>query len=222
MKTRIIILFALILLSVTYAEGQYRSNENKASVGVNLGAGLGFEKFTIFYDENGDDIYLSSGGGFSGGIDFGYDIAKVFNLSMQLFYQSSSPSKMMKNASGNFNRMGIAVTPAFVIPIGGGEMFRLMPGAGVGYYTLAVMKIDATEIGGDYMTFKYNSSVGFHASLMFQIKFSPHSAMQTGLKYYNIAYSYTEDGSTHVPYEQKLLEPNGSGLDVIIGYSYLF
>lgn len=222
MKTRIFLIAFIGVLAFQNINGQYRSKNYKASVGAFMGAGFGFESFPIFYDENGDEITLSTGGGLAGGLDIGYDILNSLNLSMQIFYQGSSPSKALKNASGSFNRMGITITPAFIIPIKGGNKYRLMPGAGAGFYTMGTMKVDATEIGGEEMTFKYESTIGFHVSLMFQINFSPRSTLGTGLKYYNIAYTYTEEGSTHISTDNKILEPNGSGLDIILGYYFRF
>jgi hypothetical protein len=192
------------------------------SFGLTLGGGVGFESVDLFTDENNDDVSLSTGGGFTIGGEFNHNLGKRMNLSFQAFFQGSTLSRPLKNASASFNRMGITLTPSVIIPIKGGEQFRLLFGAGGGIYPGTKMKIDASEVGGENATMNYNTPVGLHVSLMFNGMFSEKGELGLGLKYYNIAYEFVPDGSTHTPTIPKLQKPNGSGIDFIIAYYFKY
>lgn len=190
--------------------------------GLLMSGGIGFETYPWFIDENGDDVKLSTGGGFGIGVEFGHQFSKHFDLSFNGFFQGSSLSERLKNASGSFNRMGLTVTPAIVIPVKGGDLFRFRLGAGPGLYSFGTMKIDASELEGTKMVFKYKPAVGFHGLFMFESNFMENASMSMGIRYSNIRYEYTSAGSSHGVNDPELVNPDGSGIDFILGYNFLF
>lgn len=195
---------------------------NKSRMGLYMTGGVGFETIPMFIDENKEVVTLSTGGGFGGGLDYGYQINKFADLSLQCFYQGSTLSRPLKNASASFNRMGISFTPALVIPIKGGEYYRFRLGGGVSVYQFGTMKVDASNTGGDKYKYKYLTSPGLHASLVFSSNFSDRGSMSLGVRYYNVNYKYTSEGSTHITTEEKINSPDGSGFDFTVGYYYHF
>lgn len=194
----------------------------KSRAGLLLSAGFGFETFPWFIDEAGDEVTLSTGGGFGIGGEYGHQLGRNFDLSFNCFFQSSGLSERLKNADGSFYRMGLTVTPAIVIPIKGGDILRFRIGAGPGFYTLGTMKIDGSKIDGTRYTFKYKSAFGIHALILFESNFMERGAMNLGIRYSNIQYQFTSNGSSNDVTDPKLLKPDGSGIDFILGYSFLF
>lgn len=196
--------------------------ERKSRAGLWMGGGIGFERYPWFIDEDGDDVTLSTGGGFALGGEYGHQFTRYFDMSFNCFFQGSSLSKSLKNASGVFNRLGITVTPAVIIPVKGGKMLRFRLGAGAGYYSFGTMKIDASEIDGNTYKFKYEPAIGIHGQLIFESNFSERGSMNLGIRYNNLNYKYTTTGSSHNVIDPKLLEPKGSGIDFILGYNLHF
>jgi hypothetical protein len=201
---------------------QIEIKDRKSRAGIFLSGGAGFESYPWFTDEDGKDVKLSTGGGFGIGAEFGHQFGKNFDLSFNCFFQSSVLSERLKNASGSFNRLGLTVTPALVIPVKGGEQLRFRIGAGPGLYSIGTMKIDASEITGDILTLKYKSALGFQGSFLFESNFMERGSMTLAVRYSNIRYKYNPEGSSHLVTDPKLTEPNGSCIDFIIGYNYLF
>lgn len=194
----------------------------KSHLAFSMGGGVGFEKMDWFVDENNNDITLSTGGGFNIGAEYGYLVNRNLDISINCSFIGSSLSPTVSNASGTFNRMGLTITPSFVIPIKGGSIFRLKAGAGAGLYSFGTMKVDATELGGENYTYKYKSAPGFHGQLIFESNFAEKGAMGFGLRYENIRYEYTSEGSTHISSYPQISKPDGSGMIFFINYSFLF
>ena len=196
--------------------------DRNSRLGLFMSAGFGFESTPWFVDENGDDVKLSTGGGFGIGAEYGYQFGRNFDLSINCFFQGSTLSRSLKNASGSFNRLGITVTPAVVIPLKGNENLRFRIGAGPGLYSLGTMKIDASKVAGNRFTFKYNSAIGIHGLFLFETNFMERGAMNIGIRYSNIHYKFNPDGSSDVVTEPELVNPNGSGIDFFLGYYFVF
>lgn len=196
--------------------------DRKSRLGVFMSGGFGFESTPWFIDEDGNDVNLSTGGGFGIGAEYGHQFGRNFDLSFNCFFQGSTLSRTLKNASGSFNRLGITITPAIVIPVKGGENLRFRIGAGPGLYSFGTIKIDASEITGDRFTFKYNTAPGIHALFLFETNFMERGAMNMGIRYNNIHYKYNSAGSSVTVTEPKLLNPDGSGIDLFLGYYFVF
>jgi hypothetical protein len=194
----------------------------KSRIGLFMGGGGGFYSIPLFIDDKGNEVTLSAGGGFAFGAEYGYEVSKFFDVSANCYYQSSSLSEILKNASASFNRMGFTVTPALVIPIKTGEHVRFRLGAGLGLYSYGTMNIDASKISGIKYKYKYGTALGYHGSLIFESNVSDRSSFSLELKYYDIQYEYTSNGSSHSSPDPQINLPDGSGIDFLMGYSYHF
>ena len=203
-------------------EEQISLKVRKSRTGLILSGGFGFETYPWFIDEAGDEVTLSTGGGYGIGFEYGHQLGKSFDLSLNCFFQSTGLSERLKNASGSFNRIGFTLTPALVIPVKGGDILRFRIGAGPGFYSLGTMKIDGSEIDGNKYTFKYKSAAGIQTSILFESNFMERGSMNLGIRYYNIKYQFTPSGSSNIVTDPKLLKPDGSGIDFILGYNLLF
>jgi hypothetical protein len=194
----------------------------RSRLGLFMGGGGGFEKINMGYTDNQDVLTLSTGGGFAIGAEYGKEINRSFDLSVNWFYQGSTLSQNVKNGDASFNRMGLIVTPALIIPIKGGDYLRFKLGGGLGYYGFGSMAVNGSNAGGDNFILKYDPAFGVHASLIFESYFSDKGSFTMGLKYYNINYIYTSKGSTGVSSDPKVNKPDGSGIDFVFGYYYHF
>jgi hypothetical protein len=190
-------------------------------VGIFMLGGFGFEDYPFFTDENNDEVTLSTGGGFGIGAEFGHQFGRNFDLSLSAVFQSATLSRALSNASGSFNRIGLTVTPSLVIPLKN-DMLRFRIGAGPGIYALGTMKVDASEIDNNKYTFKYRTAAGFHAVFMFDAKFMERGSTNIGIRYNKVNYEFTSDGSSHFVNDPKLMNPDGSAIDFILGYNLLF
>lgn len=191
-------------------------------IGIVMNTGFGFERFPWFLTENNNEVYLSTGGGFGIGIEYGRQFGKYIDISGDCFFQGSSLTPRLNNASAYFNRVGTTLTPALVIPVKGGEMLRIRLGAGPGIYSMGKMKVDGSKIDGTVLNFRYDTAFGFHGILLFESNFMERGAMVIGLKYSNIRYRNNPDESSHIAPDPKISDPDGSGIDLIFGYSFLF
>ena len=194
----------------------------QSRIGLFMGGGGGFEEIPMYIDNNGNEVTLSAGGGFAFGAEYGYEASKFFDISANCFYQYSLLSEVLENANASFERMGLTVTPALIIPIKSGERFRFRIGAGLGMYNYGTMKIDNSKISGIKYTYKYVPAFGYHGSFVFETNFSERSSFMLGLKYYDVQYEYTSVGSSHIPLGQGIDLPDGSGVDFLMGYYFHF
>lgn len=199
-----------------------RLSRPKSRVGAIAGGGFGFETIALFIDEDNEEVTLSTGGGVAIGARYGYEISKYFDVSCDFFYQRSTLSSRLENADASFDRVVITLTPALIIPLINGDFYRVKVGAGVGYYSVGDMYIDATNVGGEEITLNYDASIGTHVSLMFENNATDRFSNVIGLRYYNVNYTYNSQGSTHEMTDREFNTPNGSGLDFIVGFFFHF
>jgi hypothetical protein len=201
---------------------QISLKERKSRVCLLLSGGIGFESYPWFLDENMNDVNLSTGGGFGIGAEYGHQFGNYFDLSFACTFQNSSLSEKLKNARAAYNRLVLTLTPALVIPVKGGELLRFRLGAGPGLYAMGKMKIDASEAGGEKYTFNYDSAVGIHALFLFEFNFMERGSMNLGVRYSNVTYNFNPSGSSYILTDPELVKSNGSGVDFILGYYFLF
>jgi hypothetical protein len=194
----------------------------KSRLGVTIGGGAGFENIIMGTNDLNEDLKLSTGGGFAIGAEYGKEISNSFDLSINMFFQTSQLSPPVRNANASFNRFAITATPALIIPIKSGDYFRFRLGAGPGFYGGSKMTISDSNSGGKNFDLKYKSTIGYHGSLVFDSNFSDRGSVSIGIKYYNINYKYTSKGSTGRSSDTKVNSPNGSGIDFLLGYYFLF
>lgn len=190
-------------------------------IGLQLSGGAGFDKFPWFLDQNGDEVNLSTGGGFGIGLEYGYRPGKNFDIEVGGMYLSGSLSEKLKNVSASFTRFVFTATPSFVIPLRN-DQYRIRLGAGPSIYTNPKMKVDAPELGYDQLEFRYKAAAGFHVQCLFETSFSERGAMSLGIRYTNASYRFIEQGSSMlVPYPD-VEKPSGAGIDFILGYCFHF
>jgi hypothetical protein len=194
----------------------------KSRLGIFLGGGFGFDEIPMGTTDNGDKLTLSTGGGFTIGVEYGHEFNKYFDLSFNWLYQGSTLSQKINNGDASFDRMGLIITPALIIPIKGGEFLRIKLGGGLGLYSLGKMAVNSSKAGGGDYVLNYDPAIGFHGSLIFESFFSDKVSFTYGLKYYNIHYKYSTQGSTGISNNSKITSPDGSGLDLFIGFYYHF
>jgi hypothetical protein len=213
-KSTIVILILTFSLSITFGQ--------RSSIGIIINGGFGFESIPFFLDQYGNQVSLSTGSGFSIGGEYGYDFSRSFNIAATPMFQISKISKQAKNADGKFTRMAFLITPSLTFPARKDPIIKVRLGAGPGLYSFCSMKIDASEAGGEDMTLKYKTTVGFHSSLLFLIRIQRNGSIAIGGKYYNISYKYKREGSTHYYTIDDVNNPDGSGLGIIFGIYQFF
>lgn len=191
-------------------------------LGLQLSGGIGFKKFPIFVDENGDDVNLSPGGGFGVGVEYSNLVSNNFDISITCLFQSSSLSRSLSNASASYNRFSFAVTPSLVIPGKRKDISRFKIGAGAGLYAAGTMKIDGSKVGDTKYTIKYKNAPGFNGTFAYESNFSRRGSINMGMRYIYIKYDFKEEGSTHVPSDPEYIYLNGSSIDFFVTYSFLF
>jgi len=198
------------------------TSSNKSRLTINMCTGAGFQSIPWFIDENGDNVNLSTGGGFGIGAEYGHIMGKNFDISISAFFQNSFLTPSLKNADANFSRLGVLATPSLVIPIKSHENMRFRLGGGPGLYLNGKMIVDGKKIDGTYLTIKYHPTIGYHAQFLFETNYSDRFSFNMGLKYYYVTYSYQ---SVNYPYTitgDKVAKPNGSGIDFVMGLSFHF
>lgn len=65
------------------------------------------------------------------------------------------------------------------------------------------------------MTLKYKPAIGYHAQILFRLKFQDEY-LTIGGRYYIISYNYTEKGSTHYFLDSRVNHPDGSGFALFV------
>jgi len=194
----------------------------KSRFGLLFGGGVGFENILMGYTTENDELNLSTGGGFAIGAEYGYEITRKFDLSATFLYHSSSLTPPVKNADASYSRLSLALTPALIVPVKGGDYLRFRIGAGAALYFNEMMKIEGAIAGGNEYLLKYNPTIGLHGSLVFEANIADNSSFMFGLKTYIINYIFTQEGSTGTSSDPKVLNPKGSGIDFLLGYHFRF
>lgn len=190
--------------------------------GLNINSGPGFESVPMVTTTTGDESKISFGGGFAIGLKYGYEFGKHFDLAFDLNYQRSELNPYLKNGEISFERGYASITPAYIVPIDGGDAMRLKFGAGLDYFFGSILTIETGEISGGFNDkWKYNNPLGFHLNVIFEMNFSDKWSANYGLKWYNTAYKFTS-GEYHYPTIDKLTNPDGSGIDLMFGFYYHF
>jgi hypothetical protein len=193
----------------------------KSHAGLIMTGGIGFQTVPLFVDEDNNDVTLSAGGGFSIGLNYGYQVGKSIDLELGAEFRNSNLSEKLNNAKASFNRLAIAFTPSVIIPFRN-ESMCLRAGAGPGFYSMATMKIDGSEINNSVYKFKYNSAIGFQVQLLFEAKVMERGSMDVGLRYNNAKYELNQESSSHYLTDPELKNPDGSSIDFVIGYNLMF
>lgn len=192
-------------------------------IGIVVQAGGGFDQMGVLMATNGERINLSFGGGIGVNAYFGREVSKHLDLSGGVFYQSSSLTPYVKNASMDFNRFGVALTAAWIIPIQGGYRQRLKLGAGPDLYLNNSLKINTSQVAGGFNdTWEYKKTTGFHVNLNYELNLSDHFSFVYGVQYSHAGFDY-QKSSVRMPVNgNPLTSPDGSAIYFRMGFNVHF
>lgn len=193
----------------------------KNRLGLNLNIGGGFEGSTMARTITGENSTISSGGGYAIGLKYGHEFNRHFDVAIDFNYQFSQLRPFLNNAEVTFGRGVLSITPSYIVPIDGGDAMRLKFGAGIDGYLGPKMEMDLSQLYGLKDTWTYKNSVGYHLSAIFEWNIADNWSLNYGLKWYNVSYSF-EKGNNSYPIVDKLTNPNGSGIDFLMGFYYHF
>ena len=198
----------------------YKRPQNR--IGIFIGYGLGTNKIdvaTISADSSSSTI--SYGGGVLFGLKYGYEFGKHFDLACDFNYQFSFLIPLLTNATTNFDRSFISLTPSYIIPLGDGEKMRFKIGAGIDYYWYSKLIINLSKLDNNGFddSWKYDKTFGYHVRVNFEMNLNERWSLDYALKYYNVKFKATYENPVS---GDNFYQPNGSGYDLIIGLNYHF
>ncbi|MCU0441289.1 MAG: hypothetical protein MUE96_02735 [Bacteroidia bacterium] len=191
-------------------------------VGIELGAGFGLNDFAIIQTTEGDESKLGYGGGIMYGLMVGNQFTNHFDLELSYRYADRGLTPHLENASIHFTRHLVNITPSFVIPIQGGYYQRVRVGGGLTMAFDAKQKWNTSELQTGFKdTWIYDNAVGYHATLVYELNFAKNFSSYMGLRYTDITYAFKQSAIA-VPVIDKLTNPRGNSIDLLIGFSYHF
>ncbi|MGC8823158.1 MAG: DUF2846 domain-containing protein [Bacteroidales bacterium] len=194
----------------------------KGRLGISFGLGGGFASIPVVKINDNKESNISFGGGFVFGFKYGYELSKYFDLAFDACYQFSSLSPTINNGDVTFKRWIFSLTPSLIIPISDGETMRIKLGAGIDGYVENSLNFHLSKISGGFSEdWSYKNTAGYHVSVIFEMNASSNWSFNYGLKWYTVSYSF-ESGGLHYPTDNNLKEPNGSGIDLVVGIYYHF
>jgi hypothetical protein len=197
----------------------------KSRIGLNVNVGGGFQNSDLFTLSNGDKSSLSFGGGYAFGVKYGYELNKKLDLSFDLNYQESELRPYLSDVKFAFERTVLSVTPAYIIPLDGGDAMRLKVGGGIDYYSGNSLTFETSKMPGGFDdTWQYNNALGYHFSVVWEMNPTENWSLNYGLKLYDVGYSF-KSGLMSKPSgssSNTFYNPSGSGIDLTCGFYYHF
>lgn len=195
----------------------------KNRLGINMNIGFGLYNTPMATTTTNEESKISFGGGAGFGLTYGHEFAKHFDLAASLYYQFNSLTPYLSNAEVTTSHGYASITPSVIIPIHDGEYMRVKIGGGLDYYFSNSMKIEMSKLENGFNdTFNYDKSLGYHASLNFEMNVNPNWMINYGLKWYTVNYKYVNSERGYYPTTNNLTNPNGSGIDFILGIAHNF
>jgi len=190
--------------------------------GINVAIGGGLVNHNVITLDNGEESSISYGGGIGFGVKYGHEFTRNFDMAIDLDYRSSSLRPTVSNGTVSFDRFLVGITPAYIIPIDGGDAMRIKVGAGPDFYFYNALDWKTSKISGGFNDkWLYKSTYGFHVSANYEMNFSESWSVNYGLKYYYVNYKFKSGDKTY-PTNSWMLKPDGSGIEVLIGVNYHF
>jgi hypothetical protein len=189
-------------------------------IGVQIATGIGYENIPLFFNQRGEQLSLSTGGGYGGALEYGFQFNKYFELSTNLAFYRSELDGSIKNGDAYFTRLVACITPALIVPFGNLERFSFRLGAGLGWYSMAKMYVFSENSANYYV--HYHPSMGFHQSLFLDYKLNTSSTFSIGAKNEFVKYFFDPNNSPILNQDAPQKSPDGSGLIFSAGYSYRF
>ena len=208
-----------------FPEIEFNTNQHpKFRIGLNLAFGGGFKKTAVYSTNNGNFSYISTGGGYGIGGKFGYEVSNHLDIAMDFNYQFSFLIPHLNNAENTFKRGYVSLTPSYIINVGDGEKMRFKIGVGYDYYFDNMLIIDGKNVPKDGFndTWKYDKTSGWHASIINELNISDKFSLSFGIKYYYVKYKFKSSYLMKPDDDSGLKTPDGSGIDILIGYNYHF
>ena len=204
-------------------------NRHKNRIGINIGYGIGIDNNTVASTTDGNNASISFGGGLSFGLKYGYEYKKYIDLAVDANYQISFLLPYLRNASINFDRGYLSLTPSYIFLFKNKEDIRIKAGAGPDLYWNSKIIVNTDSLtSGFNNTYLYSKAIGFHTSINFEKDINEKISINLGVKYYYVRYQVYYDNKLNQSYDKPasdhdiFFKPNGSGLDFIIGLNYHF
>jgi hypothetical protein len=210
--------FAQVLLCQTGESVKYKNR-----IGLSGGGGSGFKYIDVVQLTDGTYSAIGFGGGGMVQFSYGVEFGRHFDLAISAGGQFGKLDKKVSNASMDFTRSRLSVTPSFMVPIKGGEFMRLKFGAGFDWMYGALLTFDLSKIsGGVKDEWKYDNAFGEHISIVFEYDTQKRLSFSGGLKLNNAAYKFKSGTKSFPTPGSDLDKPNGSSVDAVFGVYYTF
>lgn len=192
----------------------------KNNIGLNFHMGFGMKSEAIYELDNGTNSKFSFGGGVGAELRYARELSKYFDLQIGASYLMSSLRPSLKAAKMDFSRAKVSLTPHILIPIRDGETTRFRMGGGMDYYFWNKLKIE-DPISPLYDTWKYDNRLGYHAVFLFDMIVQQNFSFTYGLNWTGVGFNFMSSGNS-IPIDQFFSNPNGNGINLVIGMSYYF
>ncbi len=200
-------------------------NPFKDRFGIYIGGGGGFQNINAVTLANGSNATISFGGGTVVNIEYGHEFNKYFELAVNFGGQFSELSQTISNGSVEFDRSVFSFTPSLILPLTARDNIRLKLGAGLDYIFGGVLNINLNQVtNGGNADVSYNSIIGEHVSVMFEtISRFQRLSFDFGIIWLNTGnFSYQSTSNSNFIAGPDLINPNGSGIDFVVGICYRF
>lgn len=208
---------AQLLFSQDAALNKYRNR-----IGLIFGGGSGFDNVSVLQMSDGSKASLSFGGGYLVGFEFTHEFTKHLDMTLDAGGQFSELDRQVDNASMEFTRSDLALTPAYILSLGKTGRMRLKFGAGINWLYYPQLNFDLSKIqDGVKDMWKYKGAIGEHASIIFEFSTYKRFSFNCGLKIQNAKYSF-KSGDKSYPISNDLKNPNGGGVEFLLGACYNF
>jgi hypothetical protein len=127
----------------------------------------------------------------------------------------------LSNATTTYRRGYLSITPAFMIPMDDESNRKFRLGIGYDLYYDNHLIINGSKVPNCFdAVWKYKMANGFHVTATYNMTFLNNWNLDYGLKYYYVYYNF-DFGHFENPL-LNMAKPNGSGLDVVLCFSYKF
>ncbi|MCX6272881.1 MAG: hypothetical protein NTU44_17055 [Bacteroidetes bacterium] len=195
------------------------------SIGLQMGAGAGFDDAVLVTLSNGKNGTISAGGGTMFGLTGSYRFARCWDMKAELgIHVSSLNPNNVSNANATFTRLVYGISLRYSLPFAG--HFRFSAGPGIAGFNSSVMNADLTKVaGGSQLYFYYKPSLGYYIESEMEYFFRSVS-LGGGLKYYtnnyeiSTAYSNGYKVILNQPAMDEFRTMNGSSLFLFWSFHY--
>lgn len=195
----------------------------KNQIGLSIGGGWSFTRIPIIVTTQSSEATLGFGGGFNGTIFYTREFNEYFGTDFNLSTQSSGILPGLTNASVDFNRGCLSITPFFIIPINADGQKRIKLGAGLDYYFSADLNFDMAKLkDGFNEKWNYNQPLGYNITGMYEVIFRNDLSVQAGGRLCSVKYKFVSSQGSWAPTDETYGNPSGLGLFFLAGIGYRF